>query len=92
MNTATSRGWWPVVLVAAALLMITMGARQSMGLFVSPINTSTGLGIVSISFALAVGQFVWGLAQPIAGACADRLPALAPTSTARRACSPLALC
>jgi predicted MFS family arabinose efflux permease len=72
MNTATSRGWWPVVLVAAALLMITMGARQSMGLFVSPINTSTGLGIVSISFALAVGQFVWGLAQPIAGACADK--------------------
>jgi hypothetical protein len=28
-----------------------------MGLFLSPINASTGLGIVSISFALAVGQF-----------------------------------
>ncbi len=64
--------FWFIVLVAAALLMITMGARQSQGLFVSPINTATGLGIASISFAMAVGQFVWGAVQPIAGAVADR--------------------
>jgi MFS family permease len=49
-----------------------MGLRQSLGLFVSPLNTSTGLGIVTISFALAVAQFVWGAIQPIAGAVADR--------------------
>jgi len=64
--------WWRVVLAAAAVLMITMGMRQSLGLFVSPVNTTTGLGIVTISFALAVSQFVWGLSQPIAGAFADR--------------------
>ena len=64
--------WWTLTLIAAAILMVTMGARQSLGLFVSPLNTSTGLGIVTISFALAVGQFVWGAAQPIAGAVADR--------------------
>src|SRR3954454_16710628 len=52
--------------------MVTMGLRQSLGLFVSPLNTSTGLGIVTISFALAVAQFVWGAVQPIAGAVADR--------------------
>ena len=52
--------------------MITGGMRASMGLFVSPINTSTGLGIVSISLAMAVGQFMWGAAQPIFGAVADR--------------------
>lgn len=67
-----SRTFWNVTLVAAALLMITMGARQSMGLFVSQLNTSTGLGIATISFALAVGQFMWGAVQPIAGAVADR--------------------
>jgi predicted MFS family arabinose efflux permease len=39
---------------------------------VSPINSSTGLGIVTISFALAVGQFIWGATQPVAGAFADR--------------------
>ncbi len=67
-------GWafWSLVLVAAAILMVTMGARQSMGLFVQPIGASTGLSIVDISFALAIGQFVWGAAQPLFGAVADR--------------------
>jgi MFS family permease len=59
-------------LAAAGILAITMGARQSMGLFISPMNTSTGLGIATISLALAVAQFVWGAAQPVAGAIADR--------------------
>src|SRR5678816_2275128 len=61
-----------VTLAAAAILMITMGARQSLGLFVSPLNSSTGLGITTISLALAVAQFMWGVAQPVAGAVADR--------------------
>src|SRR5512135_2996056 len=61
-----------VTLSAAGILMVTMGARQSLGLFVSPLNTSTGLGITTISLALAIGQFVWGAVQPVAGAVADR--------------------
>ena len=60
------------MLVAAAILMVTMGARQSMGLFVSPLNTHTGLGIATISLAMAIGQFVWGAAQPVFGVVADR--------------------
>jgi len=60
------------MLAAAAIMMITMGIRQSLGLYVAPIDGSTGLGIVAISFALAVGQFVWGAMQPIFGALADR--------------------
>jgi predicted MFS family arabinose efflux permease len=77
MNAAALRSkaghnWWTLTLIAAAILMVTMGARQSLGLFVSPLNTATGLGIVTISFAMAVGQFVWGAVQPIAGAVADR--------------------
>jgi MFS family permease len=66
------RSHWPLVITAAALMMITMGARQSLGLYVSPINSGTGLGIVTISFALAVGQFMWGAAQPVFGALLDR--------------------
>ncbi|HEY1059220.1 MAG TPA: MFS transporter [Limnobacter sp.] len=62
----------PIVLAAAGILMVTMGIRQSMGLFIGPINNSTGLGIATISFALAIGQFAWGAIQPIAGAVADR--------------------
>ncbi len=59
-------------LAAAGILMVTMGARQSLGLFVSPLNSATGLGIATISLALAVGQFTWGAIQPLAGAVADR--------------------
>ena len=66
------RGVWITTLMAAAILMITMGARQSMGLYMGPLNTDTGLGIVTISLAMAVGQFVWGAIQPIAGAFADK--------------------
>ena len=63
---------WTLVLVAAAILMITMGSRQSLGLFLSPLNTHTGLGIAAISFAMAIGQLVWGAVQPVFGAVADR--------------------
>jgi MFS family permease len=66
------RAAWMLILAASAILMITMGARLTTGLFMSPINTSTGLGIASISFAMAVGQFVWGAAQPVFGAVADK--------------------
>ena len=52
--------------------MITMGIRQTSGLFVDPIRHDTGLGIASISLALAIGQFVWGAVQPVFGAIADR--------------------
>ncbi len=60
------------LLAAAAIFLVTMGTRQSMGLFLAPLNLHTGIGIASLSFALAVGQFVWGAAQPVFGAVADR--------------------
>lgn len=66
------QSWLFITLAAASVLMVTMGARQSLGLFIFPLNDSTGLGLVMISFAMAVGQFVWGAVQPLAGAAADR--------------------
>jgi MFS family permease len=67
--------WLVVTLAAAAMLMVMMGARQAQGLFVFPISGSTGVGIVTISFAMAVGQFMWGAVAPVAGALADRFGA-----------------
>jgi len=63
---------WLLILSAAAILMLTMAARLTTGLFLSPINTATGLGVASISLALAVGQFMWGASQPVFGAVADK--------------------
>lgn len=62
-----------VLLAAAGTFALTMGARQSMGLFLGAINTSTGLGLASISLAFAFGQLWWGLTQPFAGIVADRV-------------------
>ena len=64
-----------VLFAAAGTFALTMGARQSMGLFLGPINTATGLGLASISLAFAFGQLWWGLTQPIAGIVADRIGA-----------------
>jgi MFS family permease len=63
---------WLVLLAAAGTFALTMGARQSMGLFLGTLNTSTGLGLASISLAFAFGQLWWGLTQPFAGMVADR--------------------
>lgn len=71
-NDMSPRAAWMLILAASAILMITMGARLTTGLFMSPINTATGLGIAKISFAMAIGQFVWGAAQPVFGAVADK--------------------
>lgn len=59
-------------LPAAVLLAMVMGQRSSFGLFLSPINSTTGLGLATLSLAAAVGQLTWGLAQPVCGILADR--------------------
>jgi MFS family permease len=66
------RSTWVITLAAAAMLMVTMGARQSLGLFILPLKSSTGLGITTISLAFAIAQLMWGVIQPVSGAVADR--------------------
>ena len=65
------RDW--VLIAAAGSFALPMGVRQSMGLFLGNLNTSTGLGLASISLAFAFGQLWWGLTQPLAGIVADRV-------------------
>jgi hypothetical protein len=69
MPTGSKGGAWVITLAAAAILMVTMGARQSLGLFISPLKGSTGLGITTISLAFAIApQFLGadrrGIAAP----------------------------
>jgi MFS family permease len=67
--------FWLVLIAAAGTFALTMGTRQTMGLFLSPLNTATGLGLGQISLAFAFGQLWWGLTQPFAGAMADKVGA-----------------
>ena len=73
MRQSTYASVWLITLSAAIILAITQGARQTTGMYVSPMNTDTGLGIANIAFAMAVGQFVWGAVQPLSGALAGRV-------------------
>src|SRR5262245_28150606 len=61
-----------VALIAGSIFALGLGVRQSQPLFIGPINSSTGVGYAAISFAFGVGQLMWGIAMPIAGALADR--------------------
>src|SRR6202171_1627083 len=72
MPTGSERSAWVITLAAAAILMVTLGTRQSLGLFISPLKSSTGLGITTISLAFAIAQLMWGVIQPVSGAVADR--------------------
>lgn len=63
---------WRVTLAAAALMALGLGGRSAFGLFVSPLNSATGMGLPLLSLALAVGQLAVGFAQPVLGALADR--------------------
>lgn len=68
----TSRMIWLPIILASIILMITMGIRQTVGLFVHPIVSTTTMNIAEVSMALAIGQLMWGVFQPIFGAWADK--------------------
>jgi predicted MFS family arabinose efflux permease len=70
--TSSQRSYLAVGLAAGAVFALGLGVRQSQALFISPINSATAIGYASISLAFAVGQLMWGVAMPLAGAIADR--------------------
>lgn len=76
IKTPISLNRWLVIFAAAVILMITMGMRMSLGLFVLPINHHMELSLSDIAFAMAICQLMWGVAQPLSGAAADRWGAL----------------
>ena len=73
MSNALRWPLWVVLLASAGVFALTMGTRQTMGLFLGSLNTATGLGLGQISLAFAFGQLWWGLTQPFAGAIADKV-------------------
>jgi predicted MFS family arabinose efflux permease len=71
--TARTVGHATVSLVAGTLVIgAAMGVRQTFGLFIEPFSSDHGLPVTLIAFAIALHNLVWGFAQPVAGAAADR--------------------
>jgi predicted MFS family arabinose efflux permease len=69
------RSYVLVALVAGSIFALGLGVRQAQPLFISAINSSTGIGYAAISLAFAIGQLMWGVMMPVAGALADRYSA-----------------
>jgi len=63
---------WRATLAATALMALVMGGRAAFGLFVSPLNGATGLGLAAISFGFALAQLGSGVVQPAIGTLAER--------------------
>jgi predicted MFS family arabinose efflux permease len=62
-----------VIVVAGCLIAaLSNGIRTSFGLFTLPMTADLGMTRESWGMAMAVQQLAWGLAQPFAGAVADR--------------------
>lgn len=81
MEPMRTRSGLAVLLVACVALSVGYGVRQSLGLFIAPLEAARGwsAGVFALGFALQ--NLVWGMAQPFAGAIADRFGARATLAT-----------
>jgi MFS family permease len=66
-------GW--ILLGSALILALSLGTRHGFGLFLPPMSAQFGWGREVFAFAIAFQNLIWGLAQPFAGALADRFGA-----------------
>ena len=64
---------WFIVATTFFVIMVTMGARNGVGVFVLPMSEEFGWSRSLISFAGALGILVNGLSQPILGNAYDKV-------------------
>ena len=64
-----------VLACAALILMLAMGVRQTMGLFLPPMTLANGWTRDEFAFAIALQNLLWGAFVPFTGAIADRFGA-----------------
>ena len=69
----TLRPALPILLGVATVLTISMGLRQSLGLFLPPLTRDLSIAVADFTVAIAIQNLAWGFLQPIAGAVATRL-------------------
>jgi len=62
----------PILIGASIMLTLSMGLRQSLGLFMQPLTQDIRISISDFTLALAVQNLAWGFLQPFAGALTVR--------------------
>jgi MFS family permease len=75
-DSAIRRAAWqsiPLVIACGCLIaMLGFGPRSTLGLFLTPMSSANGWGRDVFALALAIQMLLWGVAQPMVGAVADR--------------------
>jgi len=66
------RGAAPILIGVSVMLSLSMGMRQSLGLFVQPAVKELSIAVADFTLAVAVQNLIWGVLQPLAGIWAVR--------------------
>ena len=64
--------WQIVLLVCSLIIIMIMGVRQSLGLFLDPISSFMGNGKEFFSFAIGVQAIIWGILTFLLGIIIDK--------------------
>ena len=62
----------PILIGASLMLSLSMGLRQSLGIFLQPLTHDVGISVSDFTLAIAVQNLAWGFLQPLAGAMTVR--------------------
>jgi predicted MFS family arabinose efflux permease len=62
----------PILIGASLMLTLSMGLRQSLGIFLQPLTHDIGISVSDFTLAVAVQNLAWGFLQPLAGAMTVR--------------------
>ncbi|WP_024512397.1 MFS transporter [Bradyrhizobium sp. ARR65] len=68
----TLRPALPILIGTSAMLSLSMGLRQSLGIFLQPLTHDIGISVSEFTLAIAVQNLAWGFLQPLAGALTVR--------------------
>ncbi|ARP97552.1 MFS transporter [Bordetella genomosp. 13] len=55
------------------MLSLSMGLRQSLGIFIPPLTRDLGISVSDFTIAISIQNLTWGLVQPFAGALVTRI-------------------
>ena len=58
----------PILIGASIMLTLSMGLRQSLGIFMQPLTHDIGISVSDFTLVIAVQNLAWGFLQPLAGA------------------------
>src|SRR5262245_25015504 len=61
-----------LIVLSGLIISLSLGLRQSLGLFMRPMTLALGISAATFGFSIALQNIVWGLSQPFVGAAADR--------------------